>query len=397
MAYTSITSGPITSVTALAANQMPDIDRVLALLEPHQTPLSQWLYMNNLGNAEKVINENGKYSWMEDELMPVSTTLSGTGITGGASSEDNIGLTDGTIFNSGDILLVEATEQMVYVDSVASSQVDITHIDGSTNITAATSGTIRKIGSRNNEIATARTAMSTLEIEKYNYNTIFSETVYTSGRYQSGEKYTNKKTHKEQLQKKIAEMKLQYEDNFLFSTSTGTVTDSSAYRFTYGQGFLGRVTTNATYHSGSLTEEALDDYLKTVFLKGSGTKMHLAGGDHLLALNKIVKDRYQVVPDPVTKIYGSNVVEYITPFGRLQIMWHPRMTGKFSYYGFTVDPKYAKLRFQDSDDKGPRRFRVEENTETPGTDGKQSKILADQSVEFKNEEVHGILYKQGAS
>ena len=393
MAFTQVNQGAITSITALAANQMPDIDRIMYLLEPHQTPLTQWLHFNNLGKAEKVINENGKYSWMEDELVPVTTTLSGAGITGGGSSEDNIGLTDGTIFAEGDILLVELTEQMVYVDSVAGGDVDITHIDGSTTITAATSGTIRKIGSRNHELATARTAVSTLEIEKFNYNQIYSETVYTSGRYQSGDKYTDKKSHKEQVQKKIKEMKLQFEDNALFSKATGTVTVSTYYRFTYSQGFLGRVTTNATPYTAALDEDELDDYLKTVFTKGSGTKMHICGGDHIVYLEKIIKDRYQVVPDPITKIYGIDLVEYRTKFGRFQIIWHPRMTGKFSYYGYTLDPEHIKLRYQANDDKGSRMMRVEENVETPGTDGKMTKILMDKSVMIMNEEVHGILYK----
>lgn len=397
MAYGSINSGAITSITAVTNNQMPDIDTILHLLKPHQTPITQWLHFNNFGKAEKVISENGYYQWFEDEFVPLTTTLTGAGITGGSSSEDNIGLTDGTIFAEGDILLVESSEQMVYVDSVASSEVDITHIDGSTNITAAATGTIRKIGSRNHELNTARTAISTKETELNNYNTIFSETVYTSGRYQSGEKWTDKKTHKEQVMKKTEEMKLQYEDNYLFSPSSGTVTVSTYYRFTYGKGFLGRVSTNATSHVGALTEDALDDYLKDVFEKGSMTKFHYCGGDHLNALNKIVKDKYSIDPDPVTEIYGVKLRRYVTPFGDLLVYRHPRMTGKFSWYGFTVDPEYVKLRYQGADDKGPRRFRIEENVETPGTDGKQTKLLADNSAQFFNEEVHGYLYKAGAA
>jgi len=166
---------------------------------------------------------------------------------------------------------------------------------------------------------------------------------------------------------------------------------------TYGIGFLGRVTTYAVSHSGTLGEEDLDDYLRQVFQQGSGTKMHLGGGYHIVALNKIVKDRYQVVPKPVTEIYGVNLTEYITPFGTLQIMWHPRMTGKFGYYGFTVDREYVKLRYMADDDTGSRKFRIEENVQTPGTDGKSSKLLADQGIAIHNEEVHGILYKAGAS
>lgn len=397
MAYDSIRSGVMTTINAVANNQVPDIDAMLFLLEPHQTPMSQWLHFNNLAPAEKVINANGYFQWFEDEYVPLYTTLTGAGITGGSSSEDNIGLTLGTIFAQYDILLVESSEQMVYVDSVASSEVDITHIDGSTNITAAATGTIRKIGSYNHEYDTTREAISTKEIEKNNYCTIFSESVKTSGRYQAGDKYTGGKTHKDQVVKKTKEMKQQYENNFMFSTGSGTNTVSTNYRMTYGIGFLGRVTTNETSYSGTLSEDALDDYCRKVFAKGSSIKMHFCGGHHLVEINKIVKDRYQVVPNPATEIYGVNLTEYITPFGRMQIIYHPEMTGKFSYFGFTVDREHIKLRYMADDDTGSRKFRIEENVQTPGTDGKTSKLLADQGFEITNEELHGILYKSGAS
>jgi len=144
MAFTAVKTGPQSSYNALAANQMPDIDKFLYLIEPYQSEMFNKLYFSQKSKQEKVINQNGKFSVMEDEYVPHMTTL--TNITGGATSEDNITVTDATWIQADDILLVEATEELVRVDSIASSQVDITSLDGG-NITAATTGYIRKVGS----------------------------------------------------------------------------------------------------------------------------------------------------------------------------------------------------------------------------------------------------------
>ena len=117
MAYTAAQVAPTTSILQLAANQMPDIDRAMYLLEPYQTPVLQHVYFSK-DNSDVVINENGKYSWFENELFPHKTTCT---ITGGSANEDNITVGDSTIFNAGDICLVTKTDELVYVDSTASS------------------------------------------------------------------------------------------------------------------------------------------------------------------------------------------------------------------------------------------------------------------------------------
>lgn len=388
MAYTAAVVGTQTTVNQLAANQMPDVDKMLYLLKPYQTPLFQKYFFDSKGSA-KVINENGKFSWFEDEYYPHSTTI--TNITGGAASEDNITLGSGAWINEGDILLIEDTLQLVYVDSTASSQIDITTLDGTTNITACATGHITKVGSRNAEFATARTATFTKEIEKYNYCTIFSETVTTSGRYQAGEKYTNGKSHADKVKKLTIEMKYQFERNFWFSTEQYTGTINTDYRFTFGQGAIGRITTNKVQYSGALSEPALDDFLMSIFQKGSNVKDIYMGSQALNDINKFVKAKYELAG--MTKEYGVDVSSYITPFGKVNLIWNPVFTNRFSTWAIALDPEGVKMRYMDSDDKGSRKFRVEEGVETPGTDGKSTKILADLGIQIANEELHGILYQ----
>lgn len=396
MAYTGERNGVITSANAVSTNQMPDQDVLLYELEPYQTPIYQFIYFSE-GRQKVCINENGKFDWHEDELYPHQDTLSGN-ITGGASSEDNISLTNADMWNTGDIMLIEETEQMVYVDSIASSQVDITHIDGSTNITAATSGGyVRKVGTRVHEFDTARTAVSTKEVQKSNYCQIFSETVTTSGRRQAGDKYTNGKSHKDELMKKIKEMKFMYERAWIYNTGSGTVTVSSAYRFTYGEGMLGRFTTNSTPYLGVSSEDSFLDYMKDITAKGSNHRTHYAGSGQYSEILKWVRDYYRV--DNMDTEFGYDLQRIkLGGFGIVDLVWDPVLEGKFTNYGFTLDTgnEYTgkvQLRYMANDEKGSRKFRIEEDVETPGTDGKSDKLLSDIGIQIPNEEVNGIYYR----
>jgi hypothetical protein len=391
MALTGTRVGAQTSIYTLAANQMPDNDKMLYLLKPYQTPLWQMTYFNQIAQPQVVINENGKFSWFEDEYYPYQTTV--TNIAGGGTSEDAI--TGGTLtwINEGDVLHIEATDDLVYVDSIAGGNIDITILDGATNITACTSGYMTKVGSRNHEMATARTAVSTQEIERYNYCEIHSETVTQSGRKQAGENWTNGKSFDDEVTKKIAEMKEELERNFLFSPGIGDgeFTVSTDYRHTVNKGLYGFLTTNKTSFVGAVGEAGIDSFLASVFAKGSNERELMMGSDYLIAFNKIVKDKYQTTP--VAKKYGVDVTQYITPFGKANVVYNPQMKAKCYNSAFAIDLGAFKLRYMADYKKGSRKFRIEEGVETPGTDGLSTKILFDQGIQVANEELHGLHYQ----
>lgn len=81
--------GTIVNGFQVANNQMPDIFRVMQLLEPENTPLMTRFWFSNR-TSRPVENATGKYSWFEDLYLPYQTTI--TNITGGQPSEDNITL-----------------------------------------------------------------------------------------------------------------------------------------------------------------------------------------------------------------------------------------------------------------------------------------------------------------
>ena len=385
----TVIAGPLESTSVLAANQMPDEDRMLYLLKPYQSQFFQKLYFSNRKSKE-VIDSTGKFSYFEDVLYPHQDLLNATGIVGGASSEDAIGLTNPSYFAQDDILLVEETEELVYVDSVAGGNVDITSMDGGL-ITAAASTYVKKIGTRVLEINTPRVAQSTQEVHVSNYLTIFSESVEMSSREQAAKHFTNGRTYDEQIEKKALEMKQMFERNFMFSTESGRDT-SGTYATTWGKGFLGLVTTNRVGYT-TVTETALDTFLQGVYDTGGSNERDFYLGSTLsIQINQLIKNYYNITGIPARE-YGVDLMKYLLPFGMTNIYWNPRMDGGFKTKGFAVDWEYITMRYMAPDKKGSQKFRIEEDVEVNGSSSGKAKLYADIGIEIPNEIVHGIFEK----
>uniref|UniRef100_A0A6H1ZNZ8 Putative structural protein n=1 Tax=viral metagenome TaxID=1070528 RepID=A0A6H1ZNZ8_9ZZZZ len=397
MAYTTIKSGPQSSVTALSANQMPDNDKLLYLLYPFQYPLFQKMYFSTGRKAVPVINDQGLFNWFEDELFPNTTTLTGSGIAGGSATENIETVLTLDFLQPYDIILVESTGQMLYCTSITTNTT-VSTMNGTDLITAAASGTIRKIGTLDHEYAGVRTAVSTQPIQVSNYLTKFNETVGMTGRQQASKTYTNGTSFKDQIDKKVDEMKLLYENNFKYATESGTKnitgSDGNTYRATYGKGLSGMITTNVHTYT-TLTEAVIDNFLATIATTGgSNVKDLYQGTEQSLAFSKIIKDKFGVMPEGVVTEYGVRLTRYILPQATLNLIWDPTMNAKYVDWGFAVDPDARKpitMRYMADDELGSRKFRIQKHVETPGTDGRLDKFLADIGIQVPNQEIHGIL------
>jgi len=401
MAVTYRDAGVIGSYGSVANNQKPDIDKFLYLIEPIRTPfMSQLLY--NKFSQVPVINENGKFSWFEDSFVKFNH-LHRTEVTPpGNASTQTFTVVDSTAFKVGDYVLLETTNEMAYVSSIVASsttvgEIGLTAVSGNfANTAHPVTAYIKILGNRVSEVRTTLTSsLSTKEYEISNYLTIFDETVQTSGRYQAGEKFTNGKTHKEQVQKMLKEMKLKANRMMLFSTENGA--GATADRYTYGKGFFGFVLGNTnnvySYTTGNFTEANFDVFLAKLFTKGSGRKIIYAGSNVFNTIAGVLKARFSPTQEVVKKYGIANGVSYMTAFGEAILTWDPSFDGKFSNCAFAIDPDYVKLRYMANDDKGSRKLRIEENVELPATDGKATRILMDLGLQVVGaDDVHGLIY-----
>lgn len=397
MSMTGITTGVRSAQGALTANQKVDIDSVLSLLEPYQTPLMQYLFFSGK-SSKPVINGTAKFSWMEDELFPHQTTVSVAITASTTLTLTSSNIADKTIFKLQDIVYIEDTDEQAYVSSITGgggSDVVLTHIDGSTALsTVSNTGTYLKIiGTTNVENNSTPVAMSTKEIEKYNYLTLYLEAVSNTGRNQAGQTYTDGTTHAEQVQKKMKEMKLQFERNFIFSKEKGSSGTAGSYR-TYGEGMNGRFTTNVSEYTGTLDEAAWDAHLLKVSAKGTGKIQHYCGDKQFDQITQIIKAKIGSLNGAqIVTSYGARVTKYTHSRCDVSIICDPVMDGKFSYWGWSVDEGKMSARHMANDDKGSRKFRTEANVQTPGADRKETKLLADIGFQIKQEETGGVLKK----
>lgn len=392
MAFTGVVSGVRSSQSYPAAQLKPDIERALFLLEPYQTPFLQFLFFSAGVKQKKVINKTGKYSWFEDEYFPHQAALTAAFTAPGAATGD-LTIANYAYFKQNDIILIEDSDQMAYVTATpSSSTVAISSLDASTNLLAAANGTnVKILGNLNNEYAGTPTAMSTQAVEKNNYLTIFTEAVATTGRDEAGEAWTDGETHDEQVEKKIKELKLKVERFFMLSTATPATRTVSSYLWTYGNGALGRITTNvSTYTAGAMTLAQWNAHWLKVFAKGSKRRIHYVGSQQLSDINAMIADKVQL-KENITTEFGVQMSRIYTDTGIVDLTWDPVLDGKYTNYGISLDPEDVVLRYMANDKKGSRRFRVEENVETPGTDGSTTKILMDVGIQIPNEEKQGYL------
>lgn len=401
MAYTGVVSTVRSSATALAANTKPDIDSVLRLIKPYQTPLMQWLFFSNK-QSKVVLNKNSKFSWFEDEYLPHQTTVTAAV---NLTSTYYLNLTssncaDVSFFKLYDLVYIEANDELAFVSTVT-SPTDITltkvHATIPTALTAIAAGDIgsyiKIVGSWNLENNEKTTSLTTQEVEVYNYCTIFNEGIGSTGRDQAGENYTDGKTHDEEVMKKMEEMKLMYERNFLFSNVAATTGTTTATKKTIGKGLKGFFTSNAVSYAGAISEVGLDNFFSQVFAKGSQNRTFIVGNNLFNGIAKIAKDKQGSFPSVIDSSYGGRVNTYIHGMGDVKIVRNSLMDGKFANAGFIYQEDQIIPRHMGNDKKGSRKFRIEANVETPGADRTETKLLADIGLQVNNQELGGFLYQ----
>ena len=118
------------------------------------------------------------------------------------------------------------------------------------------------------------------------------------------------------------------------------------------------------------------------------------GVNQSLAFANIIKNKIQVPGKDIITQYGTRLTKYVLTQGTLNLIWDPTMNQQYVDWGFAVDPdatKPIKMRYMADDDKGSRKFRIEKHVETPGTDGRLDKLLADIGIQVPNQEIDGIL------
>jgi hypothetical protein len=175
--------------------------------------------------------------------------------------------------------------------------------------------------------------------------------------------------------------------SFLFGRKSATTPGATEDRTTGG--ILSFITTNQTDAGGDLSEAEFNAFMLQVMRYGSDSKLAIASGVGISALNKFPASKQQTRNDETT--YGMNVTRYTSPFGSLNLVYHRMLEGtKYGGYIIVVDMDQTSYRYL-ANDSVSRDTKVLPNRQPNDQDGRKDEYLSEVGLQFGLQRTHGVL------
>lgn len=394
----AVVAGARTSANTTSTNKAIDVDPQMKYIQDYQTPINQFFIMNNAA-SRPTKESRGKFRWHEKSPLARTNTLS-AGLTGGAATENTVGLGTTTLLKFGDTFLVVSTGQVLRVTSTGNTtSVNVANTQ-SGNITAVGAGAaIIILNSAVKEDYARTEVLSNNADEKTGYCQIGLDGVNMSGREDAEAKYTSGESFEDLVNEKLVEISKYEERKWLYNAEAR---DDTSNNITYSAGFR-RVTTNVKYWTGSLDEVEVLDMLEQVFAKQNTTELFAyAGGSYMRGLDAFLKDRFTYNTDDYIKTYGGlskqggspKLLKFLSPWGMVNYCWNPMLEGDvYSNSALYLNRKVTKLRYMKNDSNGSRKFRIEPDVQDNGTGTVFDQMMWDTGLETGPEIYHGWHHK----
>lgn len=386
--YTDVSGARGTSnVGPVAA--IRDVQESMITFKPYQTPILTKLMSEK---ARKKSTFNQTFEWMFSALLPRTDTVT---LAGGASSEDNITVGDSTLYQAGTKFVVDATGEVLIVDSIASSQIDVTKI-GSGNITAGTVATVHFLGDSFEQGSSSATAKSVNKERAYNYTEIQKRAVHLTRSQKATAEYGGQDWDRNKLDR-MEEFKFNLEMSLLKGIrGSGTGVQNGSFT-QYQSGGMFDTTAAFIYnnyqYSGSAPSESwfFNTFLKGVFAKGTSRKRLYAGSNLIQAINDYSKVKTQTKVEATE--YGVDIQKIKCPFGMLDLVWHPLMDGDvFANQGVALDMGIDTVKYRYLAGNGENRdLNFEEFDYVKESDARKGQWIGEIGWEIQGNEYHGLI------
>lgn len=375
-------TGAQTTTNVLSDQLAIDIADRIHELEPDIGPLRVFTRA-----AEKRKTVATKFSWLEDQSKPRFDATSGTANT----TVTTIPVNNGAYFAQWDQVLNTRTGEQFRVDGVAGNNLTVTRNIAPSGVgtgTAMNSGDeLYIIGSAQPENDTSKPARSDIPSKVTNNTQIFRDPFEISGSLQASAFQVSPGEWPRQSRVKGREHLKDQELSFLFGKKSATTPGSTEDRTTGG--VLSFISTNQTDAGGDLSEAEFNAFMLQVMRFGSSSKLAMASGVGVSALNKFPASKQQTRNDETT--YGMNVTHYTSPFGSLNLVYHKLLEGtKYGGYIIVVDMDQVAFRYLGNDEVS-RDTKVLPNRQPNDQDGTKSEYLTECGLEFGLQRAHGVL------
>jgi len=242
------------------------------MTEPMEFPLINAFGLDNSAKF-KFVNTPGKfYEWLTDTYSGLSTTGNDADLTND-STTTTITVTDGTLFQPGDVLAIDS--EYVWVSAVSTNDLTVTRNYGGTQATHASDATIYLRSRARLEGASANDSHYTQPTTNYNYSFILQKSIEISRSDARITRYGIPDLVQYEQQKKMDELKRDLSRKpYYGQRKVGTTTTPRD-----AGGFDTFITTNTTAcASAALTLKNIEDQCQNIFDNGGNPALLLCGG-----------------------------------------------------------------------------------------------------------------------
>ncbi len=385
----------------ISERRVRDLDSVIHWLEPDQTPW--YTFLTSLPARTTV---NPKFEWFEGDALARSDTVS-SGDTW-ASNEATLTMSDGDLFHTYQIVQMQYTDVTAFnviaiVTGVSGNNVTFKGITGHATSTVANDTVVEIIGTAHPEGSGRGEAHMQAMVPKSNFTQIFKSEVAMSGTAVQAAWYGMDEWKLRVMEATVAHKKdidfgllmgewfnsgTETYDNNVFSGSTMY----TAHRAS--RGFYRFISTNSG--SAADTDYTLRSggtnffYTARQYLRYGSKRKILMVSDYVAAfyqLKDFLEDTPQVqIEKPRTTKLGFNAQSFLTPFGTVDLVIHPRLSSSdYSGYNFWIDPANVRRR--------PMRNRDTKYRPIPftGQDSVEGEILTEVGLQCMQEQTHGFF------
>jgi len=370
--------GAMTTTNVLSDQLAIDLGDRISELEPDVQVLAVF---SRAADKRKTVAT--KFSWLESQSKQRFDTTSSTA----TNSDTAIPVTTVAAYQQWDQVLNTRTGEQFRVDSVGATTITVTRGIGSSAAAMNSGDELYIIGSAQPENDTSKPARSDVPTKTTNNTQIFRTPFEASGSLMASGFQASPAEWPRQAHEKGKEHVKDIELSLLFGRKSATTPGSTEDRTTGG--VLSFITSNQTDAGGDLSEAEFNAFMLQQARYSSVSKLAMASGVGVSALNKFPASKQQTRNDETT--YGMNVTHYTSPFGSLNLVWHRLLEGsKYSGYIIVVDMAEVAYRYLGNDQES-RDTKVMPNRQANDQDGRKDEYLTECGLEFGQQRKHAVL------
>lgn len=262
-------------------------------------------------------------TWFEENHISGRINVTNNATTGTTLTVDDV-----SHVVAGQVFLIEATGEYVFVASVSGNDLTVIRgFAGTTNTTINGSSTpvpIQRIGTAHEEGSSRPVAVANLGFPRFNYMQIFRNVWDVTGTARSVEFYTGNLVAKNRRDASLFHAE-DIEKSLWFGRKEIGVKNNKPFRTM--DGILVQITTNVTSQSSNTKQSDIDAFLQSIFtynIKGKpNERIAFCGNTVVTTIQKIAALNGVNNLSPGQTEFGFKITKWMTPFGDISLMTHP--------------------------------------------------------------------------